>query len=252
MAEILLFGGTTEGRELASLFRVGNFTVLVCVATEYGEALVDAGGSVAVHTGRLSEMAIERLIRTEAPRCVIDATHPYAAEVGKNIRAACRRTSTRYLRVLRESATDADYAAFPDMDALTGWLNCRDSGGTIFSALGAKEAAALTVIQEYKNRIWLRILPSTEGLSGCIDAGFPASHVICMQGPFSQELNAAMFRAAGASVLLTKESGAEGGFFEKLAAARECGMTVAVLTRPCHENGLTLQELRQIIEDGAL
>lgn len=250
MADILLFGGTTEGRELAALLRAKNISALVCVATGYGESLADAGGSVAIRTGRLDEADIAALIQAEAPRCVIDATHPYAAMAGQNVRAACEKTGGRYVRVLRESAAGTNYIEFADMETLTGWLN--GISGTVFSALGASAAPQLARVSGYRERIWLRILPSPEGLSACLGAGFPASHIICMQGPFSQELNAAMFRAAGASVLLTKESGAAGGFPEKLKAARKCGMTVAVLARPCRESGLTLRELKRRIEEGTL
>ncbi|MEL7607986.1 MAG: precorrin-6A reductase [Bacillota bacterium] len=250
MAEILLFGGTTEGRELAELLSAKGTPTLVLVATEYGEALLDAGGSVAVRGGRLDEAAIAALIRKEAPRCVIDATHPYAAEAGANIRAACQKTGVKRLRVLRESTPGAGCVEFSDMDALIGWLNGRDD--TVFSSLGTKEAAALARVCGYKERVWLRILPSPEGLCACIEAGFPPARIICMQGPFSKELNAAMFRATGASTLITKDSGIAGGFPEKLAAARECGMTVAVLARPRRENGLTLGELKQRIEENAL
>jgi precorrin-6Y C5,15-methyltransferase (decarboxylating)/precorrin-6A/cobalt-precorrin-6A reductase len=152
--------------------------------------------------------------------------------------------------VRREPADNADCVAFPDMDALIGWLN--GTTGTVFSALGAKEAAKLATVSNYRERVWLRILPAPEGLAACLDAGFPAHHIICMQGPFPRELNAAMFKAAGACVLLTKESGAAGGFDEKRAAARECGMTVAVLARPRQNDGLTLRELVQRIREGAL
>ena len=61
-----------------------------------------------------------------------------------------------------------------------------------------------------------------------------------------------MFRAAEADILITKESGVAGGFLEKLAAARACGMTVAVLERPDEEAGLTLEEAKRKIEGGEL
>ncbi len=250
MADVILFGGTTEGRELAVLLRKKNIPALVCVATEYGESLLDTGDSAAVRSGRLDQAGMIMLIRAEAPCCVIDATHPYAAEAGQNIRVACEKTGVRYIRVLRESAGDTDCIEFADMEALTIWLN--HTNGTVFSSLGAKEAAQLTAVMDYRERVWLRILPLPDGLSACLNAGFPASHIICMQGPFSQELNAAMFRATGASILLTKESGVAGGFPEKLTAARKCGMTVAVLARPCIEDGLKLGELMQRIEEGTL
>jgi precorrin-6x reductase len=53
-----------------------------------------------------------------------------------------------------------------------------------------------------------------------------------MQGPFSETLNRAMFEAADARILVTKDSGREGGFPEKVRAAKALGMKVAVLERP--------------------
>lgn len=250
MAEILLFGGTSEGRELAAFLKARNISALVCVATEYGESLLDIGGSVTVHTGRLDESAMAVLIKEHGPRLVLDATHPYADAVSRNICAACENANTAYLRVKRESASEDGFMNFPSMDALVKWLNTTD--GVIFSGLGAKEACALTAVTGFESRVWLRILPFAEGLNACIKAGFPARHIICMQGPFSKELNAAMFRAAEADILITKESGVAGGFLEKLAAARACGMTVAVLERPDEEAGLTLEEAKRKIEGGEL
>ncbi len=250
MAEIILFGGTSEGRELAALLKARNISALACVATEYGESLLDAGGSVEVHMGRLDENAMAGLIQEHGPRFVLDATHPYADAVSRNLRAACERANTAYLRVKRESAMEDGFLSFSSMDALVKWLNTTD--GMIFSGLGAKEARALTAVTGFERRVWLRILPFIEGLNVCLKAGFPAKHIICMQGPFSEELNAAMFRAAGAEILITKESGAAGGFTEKLAAARACDMVVAVLKRPDEEAGLTLEEAKRKIEGGGL
>jgi len=250
LTEIIVFGGTAEGRELAQLLRRRGLPALVSVATEYGAALLEAGGSLAVRSGRLEQAAMEELFREEQPRLVIDATHPYAAEAGRNILAACAAAGIRCLRVRRECQPEPGCVRFPDLDTLTAWLN--SFPGTVFSTLGAQEAAALTKAAGFAERIWLRILPAAEGLTACLKAGFPARHIICMQGPFSKELNAAMFRAAGAAALVTKETGREGGFPEKAAAARDCGMTIAVLDCPCREEGCTLDELKQRIEDGSL
>lgn len=246
MADIILFGGTSEGRELAVLLKEKNIRALVCVATEYGESLVSASGSVEVHTGRLDESAMAGLMKEHAPRLVLDASHPYADVVSRNLRAACESTNTFYLRVKRESVAEDGVMVFPTMEGLINWLNTTD--GIIFSGLGAKAARALTAVTRFESRVWLRILPLAEGLNACIEAGFPAGHIICMQGPFSKELNAAMFRAARADILITKESGTEGGFVEKLAAAHEGGMITAVLKRPGGETGLTLAEVRKKIE----
>lgn len=250
MTEIILFGGTTEGRELAQLLGQKHIETLVCVATEYGEALLSPLDTLRVHTGKLAQGAMESLLATEQPRLVIDATHPYAATVSDNLRAACAKAGVKLLRLCREPLAGDGCLTFPRLEKLIDWLNGRR--GTIFSTLGAKESAALTAIEGYKERVWLRILPDVSGLSACLAAGFTERRIICMQGPFSQELNASMFREAGADILLTKDSGAAGGYEEKLSAARECGMIAAVLARPREETGLTLTELTKLIEEGNL
>ncbi len=250
MTEIVLFGGTTEGRELCELLSKKQIETIVCIATEYGEMLLTPQETLHVHMGRLDKAAMEKLFKTENPRLVIDATHPYANQVSDNISTACKKVGTKHLRLLRETLDNEGCVIFPHMNGLISWL--KDQRGTIFSTLGTKEAAALSVIEGYRERLWLRILPDTAGLSACLRAGFPARHVICMQGPFSRELNAAMFRETKADILLTKESGLTGGYLEKIDAARECAMTVALLSRPSEETGLTLSAMLKLIEEDAL
>ena len=250
MIDILLFGGTTEGRVLAAALKEKNVPAMVCVATEYGESLLEAGGSLQVHAERLDEAAMTGLMERERPRLVLDATHPYADDVSRSIRNAGAAAGREDRRVRRESRMEEGCLSFPDMESMIAWLS--EQEGVIFSSLGSKEARALAEIPGSAERVWLRILPSLKGLEDCLAAGFPARHVICMQGPFSEELNKAMFRSAGADILVTKESGRAGGFPEKLAAARNCGMTVAVLERPQDADGLTAAEWLRRIEEGRI
>lgn len=247
MADIVVFGGTTEGRELAQLLQRQSIPALICVATEYGEALLTSEGSVRVRAGRLPAPDMAVLLKEEAPKTVVDATHPYAAQVSQSIQAVCAQLSIPCLRVRREALAHSGCIPFATLDDMVDWLN--DTTGVIFSTLGAKEAAALSRVTGFAERLWLRILPLEDSLRTVREAGFPAKHIICMQGPFSQALNEAMFRSCGASILLTKESGHAGGFIEKLAAAEACRMTTALLTRPPEEDGLTLSQIKARIEE---
>ena len=239
MAEIVLFGGTSEGRKLAELCRELEIPTVVCVATNYGEALLDEGGSLKVHTGRLNKDGMVALIQEEAPRLVLDATHPYADIVSETIVSACRECGARYGRLQREAAVHEGLTEFSSVDELADSLD--KTPGVVFSSLGTKEAAALSKVSGASERIWIRVLPSIEGLKTCLDAGFPAKHIICMQGPFSADLNEAMFRACKAEILLTKDTGVAGGFPEKLEAAKRCDMKVFVIKRPADTPGDSLE-----------
>lgn len=250
LTKIVLFGGTSEGRALSEQLGKKHIDTLICVATEYGEALLPAFESLRVHRGRLDRKAMQKLLEAEKPSLVIDATHPYAAEASANIFRVCQLENIKHVHLLRENLDSDGCLTFSSLDELISWLN--EHPGTVFSTLGGKEAPALTAVADFKERVWLRILPDAAVLSRCCDAGFLPQHIICMQGPFSQELNLAMFQATGADILLTKESGRAGGYGEKLAAARECGMTVAVLARPGEQTGVTWGDLLKLIEEESL
>ena len=248
MADLILFGGTSEGRELAELSRDLNIDCIVCVATDYGESLLEESGSLRVHTGRLDKDGMIALIRAESPQLVLDATHPYADKVSETVIAACSECRVRYGRVQREKEDHGAFKDFSDVRELAEYLDGTD--GVVFSSLGTKEAAALSGVKGASERIWLRVLPSIDGLRTCLEAGFPAKHIICMQGPFSADLNEAMFRACGAQILLTKDTGSAGGFPEKIEAARRCGMKVLVIRRPADISGEPLDVWKERLRLG--
>ena len=59
---ILLFAGTTEGRELAEYLAECTCSVIACVATEYGQTLIHERPGLRVHAGRLDEQQMEEML----------------------------------------------------------------------------------------------------------------------------------------------------------------------------------------------
>lgn len=280
--KLLIFGGTSEGRKLAFLACELGLSCLITVATPYGEELMEEEGwraeiqasaschesceqplpgsssrhedsrtstdkgSLQILQKRLNTQEMVELMERVRPALIIDATHPYALEVSASIREACRLSQRTLIRVLRESEELADAREFDTVEQLCAALNENDE--LVFSTLGVKEAAALSQVRDYGKRIWLRVLPFKDSLEACLDAGFPAKHLICMQGPFGEDLNVAMFQHTGAKILLTKDSGSAGGFPEKIAAARRCGMKIYIWKRPLQEEGLSLEQIERLLE----
>ena len=101
MKKLLIFAGTTEGRMLAQAMAEKGFLVTASVATGYGREVLPQGENLTVLTGRLDEGAMEGLLEKEGFCQVVDATHPYAQDVTQNIRKACEKVGTPYLRLLR-------------------------------------------------------------------------------------------------------------------------------------------------------
>jgi precorrin-6x reductase len=230
--DVVIFGGATEGRILAEWCSAHGVKALYCAATELGALSLPA---VTVRTGRLDPEGMTALLLREKPAVVLDATHPYAAEASANIKSAADRAGIRRLRVLRGESDTAGCLRFASGAELVAWLS--QTGGVIFAATGLKEARLFTELPDFAGRVYFRLLPSIEGLTVCRALGYPADHLILMYGPFSRDLNRALFSAVGAAILVTKDSGDAGGFREKLEAARDLGMRVALLARPPESAG---------------
>ncbi len=243
--EILLFGGTMEGRVLAERLANRGIKVTCSVATEYGRDLIQSADGLTVRTGRLDQREMEALMRDRPYFCVVDATHPYAAEVSHNIKGAAEQVSLPYRRLLRASEQAKNVLWADSAEAAAQFLDEKD--GLILLTTGSKELAAFTAMKAYRERLWVRILPSMQSLQAALALGVPAKHIICMQGPFSKELNVAVLRQIGARYLVTKDSGKEGGFTEKAAAAAEAGAELLVISRPLQERGQSLEALFQLL-----
>ena len=80
MSKILIFAGPTEGRELSEWLCEKGCAHDLCVATEYGEQVLNEQPHplTKVHTGRMDEVQIASFLEREGIRVVVDATHPYA------------------------------------------------------------------------------------------------------------------------------------------------------------------------------
>ncbi len=247
MINVLLFAGTTEGREVAEAVSGKNISLTVSVATEYGETGFPETENIHVISGRKDEGQILDLIRELQAELVIDATHPYAAEVTKILRKVCEESGTEYLRLLRqEDLSGTENAVFVnDTKEAAAFLNTVT--GSALLTTGSKELATYTTVTDYKNRLFARILPLPDGMEKAAALGYDGKHVIGMQGPFTEEMNTAMLKMLGVQYLVTKDTGNAGGFSEKIRAAKSCGVTPIIIRRPLAEEGISVAECLELL-----
>ncbi|WP_432617132.1 precorrin-6A reductase [Butyricicoccus sp.] len=238
----VIFSGTSEGKTLCQQLAQAGLQAEVCVATEYGKEVMPELSGITVHTGRMTTEQMTEFLH--GAEIVIDATHPYAVEVSKNIRAACAQVSCRYIRLLRPKTQAEGTVHVPSAEAAAQYLS--QTEGNVLLTVGSKELSCFTAVPEYQERLWPRVLPATKSLEICQQLGFPSAHLILMQGPFSTEMNIALIHASGAKWLVTKDTGAAGGLPEKLEAAEQCGCRVLLIDRP-QEDGMTPDAVRDLL-----
>lgn len=231
---ILLLGGTTEGRAAAQTLTAAGWPVLVSVATPYGAALAGEGFAGRVVVGRRDEAALAALIREWGVRLVIDATHPFATEAHRNARQAATRCGVPYLRYTRPQVPlPAAPLLIACADFTAAAREAAARGPVIFLTTGSKTLPLfLPVARAAGCRLVVRVLPEPAVIAACREAGLLPQDIVALTGPVGVELNVALFRAFGATVVVTKESGTVGGQDAKIEAALNLGIPVVVVRRP--------------------
>lgn len=248
MYKVLVFAGTTEGYEICRFLADHQVRTMGFAATEYGGKSLTENEYLTVQTGRLDETAMEQVFIQEKPEMVLDATHPYAAEVTVNICTACEKTQTLYRRVLRESGSREDKAVYVEsVQAAAQYLD--QTQGNVLLTTGSKELAGFTGMKNYQERLYARVLSLPNVMQACAELGFEGKHLIGMQGPFSRELNAAMLRQYRCKYLVTKDTGKAGGFQDKIDAALECDAVPVIIGRPLKEEGMSVKECKRFLTE---
>lgn len=234
--KLLLFGGTTEARELAE----SGLPMICCVATEYGAEVLPDLPSLDVRTGRMNAEEMAELINAEGITVVADATHPYARAVTAEIKKACGQSGAEYMRIARARTPLPDDAVVVESCAQAAAL-LDEWGERALVATGSKELDAFTKVRNYRELIFPRVLPSKDVIERCASLGFGPGQIIAMRGPFSKAMNVELLRMTGAAVLVTKDGGETGGMPEKIEAARETGARLIVVGR-AEDEGRTVRE----------
>ena len=260
MSKVLIYGGTTEARILAEELAKAKISSLVFVATEYGESMLNGlmdrqNPYLRVHVGRLTGKEMADYYDAERPDAIVDATHPYAEAVKENIYKS-RQVKRAYqeipfFRIYRE-AEPRSYVRgaryFDSVEACAEALAKAD--GKVFLTTGSKTLPIFAADESLRRRLTVRVLPSLESLEICRDCGIPGNRIIAMQGPFSEEMNEQMLRAADSDILVLKESGKPGGEASRIAAAQKLEVDCYIISRPAEKvEGHSLEDvLDQLLE----
>ena len=84
--------------------------------------------------------------------------------------------------------------------------------GVIMLTTGSKtlEIFAKELVGLENTRLIARMLPRIDNMEKCAELGIEQKNIVAMQGPFSKELNKALYKQYGVTLMITKESGKVG------------------------------------------
>lgn len=248
---ILLAGGTKDSRLIAErlieVYKENKIDekILVTTATEYGKQLI-SHLDLEVKVGKLNLEDFKNLVKEKGITKIIDATHPYAIEISKNLLQLSDITEISYYRYERDMLNYEKNNQFYEINDIISFLEGKEEN--ILITLGSNNIDKFSNMTNKKN-IYGRVLPTAYAIKKCEDAGFKPSQIIGLQGPFSTEFNEAIYKNYNIKYVVTKESGNTGGELEKVEAARNLGVEVVVLKRPKIQYRNLYSNIEKLIEN---
>ncbi len=118
----------------------------------------------ACQCGTPEKNEMEELFSRERPELVLDATHPYAAEVTKISEKPARKPGVSYMRILREGGGQQKLSMWKHRQRQSIW---KGTTGNVLLTTGSKELAAFTSIPDYKERLFARVLSLPSVIETC-------------------------------------------------------------------------------------
>jgi precorrin-6A/cobalt-precorrin-6A reductase len=230
---VLILGGTGDAVSLARLLApIEGLDVVTSLA---GRTRNPAQVPGRLRTGGFGGVGgLSDYLRAENVQLLVDATHPYAANISANAAAACTECGVSRLQLWR--------APWPQVDA-DRWIDVRSMS----------EAAAHVASCQFRSldRVFvttgvtqLDVFQAIDGVTfllRCIEkpVALPAiEHVelIFGRGPFHEADELALLAERNVTLLVSKNSGGA-ATYGKISAARKLRIPVIMVARPAPENG---------------
>jgi precorrin-6A/cobalt-precorrin-6A reductase len=219
----LILGGTGDANRLADAFARAKIDAIYSYA---GRTQIPLGHSLPTRIGGFGgTQGLADFIRVEHITHVIDATHPFAAEMSRHAVEACEAAGVPLVALERmpwKRAAGDNWIEVADIAGAVAALP--EARAQIFLAIGRQHIAPFAARPQHAYT--LRFVDAPDGA-----LPLPDADVTISRGPFTLEDDRALMRSRGIELLVARNSGGDGAR-AKIDAARELGRPVIMIARP--------------------
>lgn len=219
---VLVLGGTTEASTLARALAEAGVDAVFSYA---GRTDMPVPQPLPQRIGGFGGVAgLCAYLRAESFTHLVDATHPFAAQMTRHALAASVAQGVRYLALERPPwtrQTDDKWTHVPDIESAVVALP--DSPARVFLAIGKQTLAPFAAKPQH--HYLLRLVDPPQDI--------PLSHtsVVLARGPFDLAGDLDLLQAQQIDLIVAKNAGGSGAR-AKLDAARALGIPVILIDRP--------------------
>lgn len=233
----LVLAGTFEARQIC--LRLFEHKVDAIASLAGVTRTPDSLGLKTRTAGFGGQDGFEKYLRDYEIKWVLDATHPFAANMTSTASKVCSALKLPYLIVQRPEwqATAGDKWSM--IDGVSELMDLIDVGSTVFLGTGRQTLDQFGVLTD--RQILCRVIdtPSVE---------FPLDNGEYLIGrpPFSVQEEVELLTDRNVDWVVVKNSGGSGGF-SKLLAARQLGLPVGMFKRPSLPDAQCVQDVDDAI-----
>lgn len=219
---ILILGGTAEARVLAErLTADGRYEVITSLA---GVTRAPAQPAGDLRIGRFGGAeGLQAFLKAEHIALVVDATHPFAAQISVHAAHACAAADIPCLRLERPAWVQQSGDDWRPVASAKDAAAAVPAGAIALVTIGRKEIGAFTTRDDI--RIVARMIEPPEAELG------PHAELLLARPPFALDDEKGLMQDRHIDVLVTKNSGGA-ATAAKLTAARALGLPVIMIARP--------------------
>ena len=227
---ILVFGGTTEGKQAGSVLAGAGYPFWYSTKTEIA---IDLPPNARYRHGAFTPETLTGFCREESIRLIINAGHPFAQILHQTIAEVALLTGIPVLRPEREYPARVSHPLVhykKDYAELLAVLE----GGDYAPVLALTGVQTIARLERYwkRNPTLFRILPRDNSLAVARAAGFPEENLLLSFPAAGVEEEFGLIRQTGARAVVTKESGESGFLSVKIAAAIAAAVPIFIICRP--------------------
>jgi precorrin-6A/cobalt-precorrin-6A reductase len=223
MTRALILGGTGNANALAAALARAKIDAIYSYA---GRTQIPLPHALPTRTGGFGGAAgLADFIREAEITHVVDATHPFAAEMSRNAAIACAATGVPLLALERApwtTTTGDRWIEVPDIAGAVAALP--DPPARVFLAIGRQHVAPFA--EKPQHAYTLRFVDAPDGA-----LPLPDSELIVARGPFTCEGDLVLMRDRHIEWIVARNAGGDGAR-AKIDAARELGLPVIMIARP--------------------
>ncbi|WP_171102266.1 cobalt-precorrin-6A reductase [Ruegeria sp. HKCCD7255] len=235
---LLILGGSTEANALAKTLSeqgvAATYSYAGRVDTPRPQPLPTRVGGFGGIDGLI------RYLRENTITHVVDATHPFAAQMSRNAIEACTAT-----QIPLAALTRPPWVAGPG----DTWQHVADVPAAVAALAGAPRRVFLATgrlhleafAAQPQHHYLLRLVDEPDGVP------LPQAYVVVARGPFTEESDRALMQHHGTQLVVSKNAGGTGAR-AKLDAARSLGLPVLMIDRPSLPQRVELSHVSQVLD----